>query len=206
MGLSAILIASTAPEHPDDGPPALWPWRGGETLIEYHLAQLAAAGVRDIVVVLGYEAELIIPLVARDNVEPIIDPRWASGPSKTRPGEASSLRAGTSAVPRGTNTAVVVYIGEPRPAAIFTTLLDAHFDGGAAITRPSWGGAPGAPVIVGEAVLAELRNLRDDARGIEAVCDRHAAEMADVPFESPVVRHRVSTFVDWRNMQEEYAL
>ena len=195
MGLSAILIASTAPEYPDDGPPALWPWRGGETLIEYHLAQLAAAGVRDIVVVLGYEAELIIPLVARDNIEPIIDPRWASGP-------ASSLRAGASAVPRGTDTALVVYIGEPRPAAIFTTLLDAHFDGGAAITRPSWGGAPGAPVIVGEAVLAELRNLRDDARGIEAVCDRHAAETAVVAIASPVVRHRVATFVDWQNTQD----
>ncbi len=199
MGLSAILIASTAPEHPDDGPPALWPWRGGETLIEYHLAQLAAAGVRDIVVVLGYEAERIIPLVARDNVEPIIDPRWVSGPT-------ASLRTGASAVPRGADTAIIVYINEPRPAAIFTTLLDAHFDGGAAITRPSWEGSPGAPIIIGEAVLAEVRNLTDDARGIEAVCDRHAAEMADVPFESPVVRHRVSTFVDWRNMQEEYAL
>jgi len=199
MGLGAILIASAAPDYPDDGPPALWPWRGGETLIEYHLAQLAAAGVRDIEVVLGYEAERIIPLVARDNIEPIIDPRWASGP-------ASSLRVGASAVPRGTGTALVVYIGEPRPAAIFTTLLDAHFDGGAAITRPSWEGSPGAPIIVAEAVLAELRNLTDDARGIEAVCDRHVAEIAEAPFESSVVRHRVATYVDWENMQDRFEM
>jgi CTP:molybdopterin cytidylyltransferase MocA len=109
-------------------------------------------------------------------------------------------------VPRGAGTAVVVYINEPRPTAIFTTLLDAHFDGGAAITRPSWEDAPGAPIIVGEAVLAELRNLTDDARGIEAVCGRHAAEIAEAPFESSVVRHRVSTSMDWEHMQEEYAL
>lgn len=199
MGLSAILIASAAPDYPDDGPPALWPWRGGETLIEYHLAQLAAAGVRDIVVVLGYEAERIIPLVARDNVEPISDPRWASG-------SASSLRVGASAVPRGADTAVVVYIGEPRPAAIFTTLLNAHFDGGAAITRPSWEGSPGAPIIVSEAVLAEMRNLTDDARGIEAVCDRHAAEIAEVPFESSVVQYRFFTYTGWEDMQEEFEM
>lgn len=199
MGLAAILIASAALEYPDDGPPALWPWRDGETLIDYHLAQLVAAGVRDIVVVLGYEAARIIPLVARDNVEPIIDPRWANGP-------ASSLRVGASAVPRGTGTAIIVYINGPRPAWVYQTLLDAHLDRGAAITRPSWEGSPGAPIIVGEAVLAEMRNLADDARGIEAVCDRHVAEIADVPFESSVVRRSLSTLADWENMQDLFEM
>jgi molybdenum cofactor cytidylyltransferase len=198
MALVAILIASAAPESPDDGPPALWPWNVGETLIEYHLAQLAAAGVRDIVVVLGYDAERIIPLVARDNVEPIIDPRWASGP-------ASSLRVGASAVPRGADTAVLVYIGEPRPAAIFATLLDAHFLGGAAITRPSWEGSPGAPIIVGDAILIELRSLLDGAGNLDGLLDRHASEIADVPFESSVVQYSLSTYTSWENMQAMYA-
>ncbi len=196
MALVAILMASAAPERPDDGPPALWPWRDNETLIEYHLTQLAKAGVRDIVVVLGCEAECIIPLVARDNVEPIIDARWANGPT-------SSLRVGAAAVPRGADMAIIVHIIEPRPAAILTTLLDAHFDHGASITRPSWQSSPGMPIIVNEAVLAEMRNLADNARGIEALCDRHAAEIAYVPFESSVVRHRASTFADWEKMQQE---
>jgi CTP:molybdopterin cytidylyltransferase MocA len=69
---------------------------GESTLIEYQIEQVTAAGVRDVEVVLGYEAERVIPLVALDGVEAIIDANWRSG-------EVSSLRVGAAAVPRGTD-------------------------------------------------------------------------------------------------------
>ena len=108
MITAAILLA--ADDVLIDGVPvALLPWRDDETLIEFQVAQLQAAGVDVVEVVLGYEAERIIPLVALDNVEPIVNDRW-------REGAAGSLRVGATAVPRETETAIIVRVDEPRSA------------------------------------------------------------------------------------------
>ncbi|HXK34261.1 MAG TPA: hypothetical protein VNM91_09635, partial [Dehalococcoidia bacterium] len=75
MYVAAILDAS--PQADLGGAPlALAPWDADETLIEFEVRQLRDAGARVVIVVLGYEAERIIPLVARDDVEPIVHPDW----------------------------------------------------------------------------------------------------------------------------------
>jgi molybdenum cofactor cytidylyltransferase len=174
MITSAILIAS-------DGaliegvPIALLPWRDDETLIEFQVAQLLDAGVDVVEVVLGFEAEHIIPLVARDNVEPIVNDRW-------REGVAGSIRVGATAVPRETDTAIVVRVDEPRSAGVYRRLLDEHRRTGAPITQAS----SGSPIVVSRAMLAELRNVTDGG-GLEAVLARQAEETVQVAFEGDAI-------------------
>ncbi len=183
--IAAVLIASS--EDALDGTPIpLLPWPGGDTLIEYEIAQLQAAGVEVIEVVLGREADRIIRLVARDDVEPIIDPGW-------RPGSASSLRVGTSAVPRDTTTALIASVDEPRPAAVYRALLEQHEARNATITLPTFEGTPGAPIVVARAALGEIRNLHADAGGLGSVLRRHAREVVKVAYESDVVLLRIDT-------------
>ncbi len=170
MVIAAILLAAND-ELIDGVPIALLPWRDDETLIEFHVAQLQAAGVNVVEVVLGYDAERIIPLVARDNVEPIVDGRW-------RAGAAGSLRVGATAVPRETDTAIVVRVDEPRSAGVYRRLLDEHRRTGAPITQAS----SGSPIVVSRAMLAELRNVTDGG-GLEAVLARHAGEAVQVAFD-----------------------
>lgn len=167
----AILVATTKAPWRDDAF-ALQTWIDGHTLIEYQIEQLQAAGVRDIEVVLGHDAERVIPLVAADNVEPIVDATWARDP-------ASSLRAGASALVRGTTTAIVLDIAEPRPAAILRALLDAHEAADAEVTVPQFEATRGAPMVFGAQALAALRNVRggDDA---QAIADRFACNLVDV--------------------------
>lgn len=189
--VTAAILLSTDGAEIDGVPLALLPWREDETLIEYHVAQLQAAGVDVIEVVLGHEAERIIPLVARDNVEPIVDGRWQAG-------AASGVRAGATAVPRDTEAAIIVRVDEPRPMGVYRRLLDEHLRSGAAITRPAFEGTPGAPIVVDRTLLAELRNATDAAGGLDGILARHASEIHNVAFESGVVLMRVET-------AEEYA-
>ena len=93
------------------------PGTDDETLIEFEMRQLRAAGVDVIEVVLGAHADAIIPLVAADDVEPIVDDGW-------RAGEASWLRVGAAAVPRDTTRALIVHAGRPRPAALYRALIE----------------------------------------------------------------------------------
>lgn len=179
MSVAAILLAASRAEL-DGVPIALLPCGDGDTMIEREVTDLLAAGIDSVEVVLGYEADRVVPLLSTVNVEPIVHGAWAHD-------EAGALRTGAAATPRGVAAAIVADIARPRPAVVYERLLDAHFSSVAAISRPSHGGEPGWPVIVDEHVLAELRNVSDATGGIEVLLARHAAEAQDVPFDDPVV-------------------
>jgi CTP:molybdopterin cytidylyltransferase MocA len=158
---AAILLAAADTEI-DGRPIALLLWTGATSLIEWQIRQLQGAGVDVIEVVLGYQAERVIPLVSANNVEPVIDGGW-------RDGETSWLRVGASAVPRDTEAAIIARIDQPCLASVYRRLLDAHRSGDAAITRD----ATGWPMVAGRAALAGLRNLSPERGGIESIIEAH---------------------------------
>ncbi|MEX2226096.1 MAG: NTP transferase domain-containing protein [Dehalococcoidia bacterium] len=155
MALAAIIIA-TARAPWSDAAIALLPWNDGQSLIEFHIAQLKAAGVRDIEVVLGHDAERVIPVVSGGDTEPIVNALWEHD-------AASSLRAGAAAVVRGTTAAFIVDVAEPRASAVLRALIDAHAEGDSDVTLPGFGGMHGTPLIMSDRALAALRNVRGNA-------------------------------------------
>ena len=175
MVIAAILLA--AGDAAIDGVPlALLPWGDDSTLIEYEITQLQAAGVEVVEVVLGSEAERIIPLVSGNDVEPIVDPRWQAG-------EASWLRVGASAVPRNTEAAIITRVEEPRSADAYRRLLDEYRRTHAAMTRASYAGAHGCPLVVDAQTLAAVRNTSDGG-GLDAIVARSAGRVAIVEMDA----------------------
>ncbi|MBF6599075.1 MAG: NTP transferase domain-containing protein [Dehalococcoidia bacterium] len=168
MSVAGILLAAAAIER-DGEPLALQAWDDDETLAEWQARQLLEAGAAAVEVVVGFEADRIIPVLARDDVEPIVHAAWLDD-------VAGAVRIGAAAVPRGTDAAIIVDLATPRDAAACALVLEAHITGGAAITRARDAGVPGWPVVVDAAVLAELRNATDEAGGLEAVLRRHAGQ------------------------------
>jgi len=149
MTVAAILIATEQIDGLGE-PLALTAWTDTETLLEWQIAQIRAAGVRDIEVVVGPDAERVLPSVTGDNVEAVIDARRSDD-------AASALRVGASAVPRGTTAALIVRLSEPRSVAVCAAMLEAHAERGGAITRPATGA--GSPIVVNQEVLAAMRNF-----------------------------------------------
>jgi len=194
--ITAAILLAAGPLDQALELPATLAWTGGDTLVEYQVAQLQAAGVDVIEVVLGADANRIIPLVARNDVEPIIDPRW-------REGIAASVRVGAAAVPRDTDTAIIVEVEQPRPADAYRRLLDEHRAHSAVITRPAFEGMPGTPIVVNRGVLAEARNLHD-ALGLEALAVRHAHEIHDVPFDNDLVLLEIRSVEDYERARHMF--
>ncbi len=193
MVIAAILLA--ADDASIDGVAlSLLAWGDDDTLIEYHIAQLQAAGADVIEVVLGYDAERIIPLVARDNVEPMVNDRWQDD-------AASALRVGATAGPRETAAAIVVRVDELCDAHVYRTLLAEHARSGAAITRARASGAA-TPIVVNPAVLAELRNATDGAGGLDAIVARHAHESEEVEFHDDAVVRRIGDKSSYEQARE----
>ena len=192
MAIAAILLA--ADELLIDGCPlALLPWTHDLTLVEYQIAQLQQAGVDAIELVLGFGAETLISLTARDNVEPIVNSRWHD--------RNASLRAGAAAVPRDTECAIIARVEEPRPSHVYRTLLDAHAGVGQ-ITRPAFHGTPGTPVVAGYDALAAIRNNAGD--GVEGLLAGWP-KISKVPVDSDVVLLTIHSQADYEHARSTLA-
>ncbi len=189
MAIAAILLAASGVRI-GGAPLALAPWGDGETVIEYEIGQLRDGGVDVIEVVVDEtSADLVIPVIARDDVEPMVVAAGAD--------EAAALRVGAAAVPRDTEKAVILRVTEPRPAWMIGDLLDAH-RGVASVARVVCGDGACAPVVVGYDVLAALRNIRPGMR-LHDLLSRF--EMADVAFDGDVVTLRIETDADLKRAQ-----
>lgn len=164
MTIVAGIVLAAADALVDDVAVPLISLSADDTLLEWQVREMQRAGIDVIEVVLGCQADVMIPLVSRDDVEPVVDARWKSGPG-------SWLRTGASATPRDSVAAVVLDITEPRPAAVIRRVLEARSPG-VDLVCASCAGADASPWVLDALPLAVLRTMRDDAAGVAELAAR----------------------------------
>jgi molybdenum cofactor cytidylyltransferase len=200
---SAIILA--AGESTRMGrPKALLPWGDG-TLLDYHVAELRAAGVDDIVVVLGHGAEAIRPRVPA-GVRVAVNNAY-------REGRASSLRAGAAAVADDSGPIIVLNVDQPRPRRVFERLLREHREAKALVTLPVSDGQRGHPAVLAAALRPELRAATEEAQGLRGIIAahedalrpvhyamvQHESAMGDLDLTALIVRLDLDTPEDYEN-------
>ncbi len=180
MTIAAILLAGGASSRMGTAKPLL-EW-GGNTLIEYQLAQLKEPPVNRLVVVLGHRADEVLPYVRRSgpDVVVVINELYAEG-------RASSLRLGAAALPDDTTAVLVLSVDQPRPHDVIARLVDAHRHSGSLITMPTYDEKRGHPPLLDGSLLPELREVNEATLGLRAVIERHAADVNELPFETSAV-------------------
>ena len=165
-------------------PKALLSW-GDTTLIEYQVEELIAAGVDELVVVLGHGADEIrphVPAAARIVVN-----------EGYQDGRASSLRAGAAGLSDDAGPIVVLNVDQPRPREMLSALLSAHLSGGTLVTVPSVDGKRGHPPVLAGALLTELRAATEEAQGLRGIITAHRRETHEAVFDSPILLLDVNT-------------
>ena len=140
----------------------------GRPLLEHALGAMAAAGLDQLVVVLGAEADKIRERVDLRGARVVVCPSWSQG-------QAASLRAGVAALRDA--EAVVVALGDQPgiSAQAVERLLAARGDDVLAV-RASYGGVPAHPVVLERPLINRLGELRGDAGArdlLAAVAVRH---------------------------------
>lgn len=170
MRSSIVLAAGTSTRMGQ--PKALLEW-AGRPLVVYQVEQLRAAGVDEVIVVLGHRSDEIRRKLRG------VDCRVMTNPAYHR-GRASSLRLGAKAVNREADAIIVVNVDQPRPAEFYRALLAAHTPGAAA-TRPEFEGHHGHPVVVSGALRAEMMAAIEEEQGLAGVLRKHSAELVSFP-------------------------
>ena len=118
MSISAILLSAGKSTRMGQNK-ALLPWQG-ETLLEYHLHQLKQTTIGKVIVVLGFEAERLLPLIEKTaRVSVILNPAYPTG-------KCSSIKAGMKALPARSESVMILSIDQPRPYHLLTEMIEWH--------------------------------------------------------------------------------
>lgn len=172
----AIVLAAGASSRMGR-PKALLPVAAdGTTFLEHLVRTLRSAGVDDVIVVVGHDADLVRGLIESAGLAV----RTAVNKDPSR-GQLSSLIAALDIADRpGVQAVLVAPVDQPLVAVeTVRRLLDTYRRARAPIVRPARGGRHGHPVVFDRSLFDELHRA-DPAAGAREVIQRHRPDVIDV--------------------------
>lgn len=182
-------------------PKALLPLENGDTFLSRIVRTLQAAGVEDVVVVLGHDAEVIAESMAATDLRV----RVAFNREYDR-GQLSSLLAGLNVVDRpGVQAVLVTLVDVPLVSeATVRAVIERYRETRVPIVRPRSGERHGHPLLIDRSVFDELRRA-DDAAGAKPVVRAHASDNGDVAVRDEGAFVDIDTTADYRRIADRTA-
>jgi len=149
---------------------------GENTLLGQVLENVRSSRVKDIVLVLGHEAEKIRERISTENLTVVTNESYQQG-------MGTSLRTGLAALPPGVNAALIVLADQPfiRPKTL-DLLMDQYMRSNAQIVIPTYKGFRGNPVLLDRSVFSEVMALTGDI-GCRAIFGNHLERIVKFPVE-----------------------
>lgn len=167
---------------------------GGQPMVRRTAAAVCAAGLAQVVVVVGAQAEAVEAALDGLPLDLVRNPAWAEGMS-------TSLRAGLAALRPEIQAALVVLADQPYlTPAVLTALVERYRAGGAPIVAPVYRGRRGNPVLWDRALFAELAAAEGD-RGGRLLLLHYEAQLDLLELDDPAVLLDVDTRRDYADAQ-----
>ncbi len=168
---------------------------GNRTVIECCINNLGAAGIKDIIVVVGHRADEV-----REQLQ-ALDVRLAVNADPDSEMEVSIAR-GVEQVSTSAGAVIIALVDHPAVPPEEIKILINEWRRGAKLVQPEHDGRGGHPVLVDLAYRDELLAL-DSQSGLRALFAAHRDEVRRVPVESPYVARDMDTWEDYRRLHED---
>lgn len=140
---------------------------GSRTLLELLIESYRTAGIEDIFVVVGYNADMIVEYLADKNVTTVLNKNYADG-------MFTSVQTGIKAAGENGNECVLMTpVDIPMiPPYIIKAVLKAHYENPGYFTVPCYEGKKGHPLCIPDEFYAEIL-ASDGENGLKSVTSRH---------------------------------
>jgi molybdenum cofactor cytidylyltransferase len=174
---------------------AALPLGGGDTFLTRIVRTFRDAGVDDVIVVVGHEADAIAASFAPSGLAA----RFVVNAAYDR-GQLSSLLAGLAAIDRpGVAAALVTLVDVPLVSS-FTVraVVERYRVSRAPIVRPTWGARHGHPLLIDRSLFDALR-AADSAAGAKPIVRAHASSAGDLVVDDEGAFIDIDTEEDYRN-------
>jgi CTP:molybdopterin cytidylyltransferase MocA len=173
---------------------ATLPAGGGHTFLSRIVQTFLDAGVDDVIVVVGHDADAIASRFSESG----LPARFVLNREYDR-GQLSSLLAGLSAVDRpGVSAVLVTLVDVPLVSApTVRAVVERYHRTRAPIVRPTSGDRHGHPLLIDRSLFDKLR-AADPAAGAKPIVRAHATADGDIPIEDEGAFTDVDTEEDYR--------
>jgi molybdenum cofactor cytidylyltransferase len=175
---------------------ALLQLAGGDTFLVRIVRTFLEAGVDDVVVVLGHEADAIAASCAASG-RPV---RFVVNPEYDR-GQWSSLVAGLGIVDRpGVAGALVTLVDVPLvSAATVRAVMERYRQTHAPVVRPTSGARHGHPLLIDRSLFPALR-AADPSAGVKPIVRAHASPDGDLDIADEGAFTDIDTVADYERI------
>lgn len=176
--------------------PSLAPATGGETFLTRIVRTFLEAGIDDVVVVVGHEAEEVASAFAGSG----LPARFVQN-ADYEAGQLSSLLAGLRVVDRpGVVATLVTLVDAPLlSAATIRAVVDRYRRTHAAVVRPTRGTEHGHPLLIDRSLFDALRHA-DPSVGAKAVVRAHATREGDIEIDDAGAFADIDTPADYEEL------
>ena len=173
---------------------AMLPAGGGHTFLTRIVATFLDAGVDDVIVVVGHDADQI----ASSFSESGLPARFVVNREYDR-GQLSSLLAGLGVVDRpGVSATLVTLVDVPLVSvATVRTVIETYRRTGAPIVRPTSGDRHGHPLLIGRVLFEKLR-AADPSTGAKPIVRAHASADGDIAVDDEGAFADIDTEEEYR--------
>ena len=168
---------------------------GRRTVVECCVDNLRAAGIEEIIVVVGHRSEDVREKLKASQIRFALNPDPDSEMS-------ASIACGVKQLSVKAKALVITLVDHPAvPSEVIRIMID-EWKRGAALVQPEHEGRGGHPVLIDLAYRDELLAL-DQSQGLRALFDAHREEVRRVPVTSPFVARDMDTWEDYRRLHED---
>ena len=170
----------------------LLPFRG-KTMLECVVDNALASSLHRVVVVLGHQADVLIPLLESRNVTVVVNPDY-------RLGQSSSLKAGLHALAEETEAVLFLLGDQPLISPkLIDGILTAYEASPSPIVMPVCAGERGNPVLFSRETFSRLEALSADC-GARPLFDEYADRILKVSVADPAIHMDIDTEEDYRRI------
>ena len=171
---------------------------GKDNFIKRSINLFRRVDIKEILVVLGHEAQMIIPLLDE------LDVRWVLNDNYDR-GMFSSIQAGVRKLDKNSRAFFLHPADVPFVHAdTLQSLMQAFESGKTAVCRPCYLGRPGHPPLVSVALTGAISEF-NGAGGMRAVLSRYREKTLDIDCHDPGILMDIDTPEDYEKALKTFS-
>lgn len=166
----------------------------GKSLLSHTAEVAVATGIQPLIVVLGANANLLIPEINTDQASVVINASWKDGMA------TSIIKGLTALLEKRPATDSVIFLMCDQPfvtSSLLNDLIIIHQQTGKPIVASSYENILGVPALFHKTIFPEILQLQGDT-GARKVIQQHIIEVATVPFLKGKID--IDTAEDYENL------